>query len=184
MRACDNPFATHRVLRQRYRLSEPEWSELLSRAADNRYRGAIVGAHGSGKTTLLEDLGQRLAARGWRVSTVTLRAERRRLPPLRRFGLGEMVLCDGAEQLSAWDAMRLRWLTRIAEGLIVTTHRAAGWGPILHECTTSPELLYGLVSALGERLSLQESQELLASHAGNVRSALRELYDSAGRKAT
>ena len=63
-RACDNPFAVHRVLRERYRLSAVQWQALLARLERLGWRAAIVGPHGSGKTTLLEDLAGRLEGQG------------------------------------------------------------------------------------------------------------------------
>ena len=67
MRARDNPYAAHRVLKVRYRLTESQWQELLARLDELGYRAAIVGPQGSGKTTLLEDLAERLSARGFRI---------------------------------------------------------------------------------------------------------------------
>jgi hypothetical protein len=73
--------------------------------------------------------------------------------------------------------VRLR--TRRAGGLVITSHRP-GLLPTLFECTTSPELLAEIVGELsGADL---EAGELYERHRGNVRDALRELYDRwAGR---
>jgi hypothetical protein len=187
LRARDNPFASDRVLAVRYRLSGTTWEELLARLERLGHRAALVGPEGAGKTTLLEDLAPHLEARGFRVHLVQLREGERRLPSgdralPRRLGARDLVLLDGADALTrpAWLALRLR--TRAAGGLIVTSHRP-GLLPTLHECATSPELLAGIVGDLlgagGESgpCPRELSAALFARHCGNLRDALRELYD-------
>jgi hypothetical protein len=177
LRAADNPFAVHRVLRQRYRLGERQWARLLERLESLQWRAAIVGPKGSGKTTLLEDLGERLRARGLRTHLLYLFADCRTLPrDLARLGASDVVLCDGADQLSALAWWRLRIRTSSAKGLVITTHRPRRL-PMLHRCTTTPQLLRDITTSLGVDLSMQESVALHAIHAGNIREALRELYD-------
>ena len=176
-RARDNPFAVHRVLRERYRLSAPEWQDLMARLARLGRRAAIVGPHGSGKTTLLEDLASRLEAERWTIQLLRLNADHRRLRVLSRWDARDVVLCDGAEQLSVLDWRRLAHRAGSAGGLIITSHQA-GRLPVLHRCETSPELLRGLAASLGARLSAGECAGIHARHDGNVRAALRELYDS------
>jgi hypothetical protein len=185
--ARDNPFAVHRVLRERYRLDEAGWDALVGRLAAQDWRGAIVGPHGSGKTTLLEDLAARLEARGWRAHWLRLSAEssvvpaefsRRVLPAL---GARDALLVDGAEQLgiAAWWALCLR--ARRSGALIATMHRA-GRMPVVHRCATSPELLRGLADSLGASLAPADAVALHARHRGNIREALRELYDVAAAR--
>jgi hypothetical protein len=175
-RARDNPFAVHRVLRERYRLSALEWRELIARLEGLGWRGAIVGLHGSGKTTLLEDLAGRLEGLGWRIHLLRFNASQRRLAVGSRWNAGDFVLCDGAEQLNVLDWRRLALRSRSAGGLVVTTHRA-GRLPVLHRCETSPQLLHSLAASLGVPLSTRECGELHARHDGNLRAALSELYD-------
>jgi len=185
--ARDNPFAVHRVLRQRYRLDESGWAALLARLDAQGGRGAIVGPHGSGKTTLLEDLAPRLESRGWRVHVLRISAEERVIPQafLRQMapslGARDALLIDGAEQpgLAAWWSLCLR--ARRAGALVATVHRP-GRLPLLHCCVTSPELLRALVVALGETLGPAEAVALHARHRGNLREALRELYDAAAAR--
>lgn len=174
MRARDNPFASHRVEKLRYRLPEGlTWDRLLDRLAALRYRAALVGPHGRGKTTLLEELASRLKALGFRVRTVTLRQEERRVGRLGGLGADEILLLDGAELLGRLAWLRVRFACRRAGGLIVTSHRA-GLLPTLLECRTTPELLADLARELtGEEL---EVGELFARHGGNVRMAFREMY--------
>jgi len=176
-RARDNPFSTHRVVRERYRLSAQEWDALLERLDHLGRRGAIVGPHGSGKTTLLEDLAGRLEARGARITLLRFNTSQRRLAQSRMvWTAGDVILCDGAEQLSLPDWWRLKIAGRRAGGLVITTHRA-GRLPVLHECRTSPELLCTLVASLGVAVEARECERLHARHGGNIRDALRELYD-------
>lgn len=185
LRPGDNPFAVQWVVEIRYRLPENlTWEDLLDRLAAMRWRAAIVGPHGHGKTTLLEDLEPRLQARGFRVRTISLREAHPRLDRadrsvLRSLGPQDVLFLDGAEQLGwlSWVSMRLR--TRRAGGLVITSHQS-GLLPTLCECETTPELLAEIVSELsGAEVDVEE---LHARHGGNVRDALRELYDRrAGR---
>jgi hypothetical protein len=186
LRARDNPFAVQRVHAIRYRLAGITWEEMLERLAALGFRAALVGPHGHGKTTLLEDLGARLAEEGLRIRTATLRQGERRLGPVRSSALfrdpgpRDLLLVDGAEQLDplSWWTLRLR--SRAAAGLIVTSHRP-GLLPTLHECRTTPELLAGIVADLSGAADGEEVAELFARHGGDLRLALRELYDrSAG----
>jgi hypothetical protein len=186
LRARDNPFVVQRVLEIRYRLPAGlTWESLLDRLAALRWRAAIVGPHGRGKTTLLEDLAPRLTAVGFRVRTITLKESHPRLTReertwLRGLGPGDVLLLDGAEQLGrlAWLFVKLR--SRRAGGLVVTSHRP-GLLPTLLECETTPELLVEILSELGEG-EAPVVEELYARHHGNLRDALRELYDRwAGR---
>ncbi len=182
VRAKDNPFAVDRVLRERYRLDERGWVELLETWERLGRRGALVGPHGSGKTTLLEDLAVRLGRDGWRVRWVRLSAEFSRLPETcdAEFFAGldrtDVVLVDGAEQLGVLSWLSFRWRVRKAGGLVITTHRPGRLGT-LRRCETTAELLRELVAALGEALSAEEAERLYSAHRGNVREALRELYD-------
>jgi hypothetical protein len=186
LRARDNPFAVQRVHAIRYRLAGVTWEELLERLAALDFRAALVGPHGHGKTTLLEDLGARLAERGFQIRTATLRQGERRLGPVRSSALfrdpdpRDLLLVDGAEQLDPLSGWTLRLRSRAAAGLIVTSHRP-GLLPTLHECRTTPELLAGIVADLSGAADGEEVAELFARHGGDLRLALRELYDrSAG----
>lgn len=181
MRAADNPFAVQKVHRIRYRLSGITWEALLGRLDRLGYRAALVGPHGHGKTTLLEDLAPYLEARGFRIRSVMLhtgdrwltRGQRREL--FRHLGPRDLLCLDGAEQLGRWAWLELKLRSRAAGGLLVTSHRA-GLLPTLLDCETSPELLAGIVRDLLGR-EVEAPEALFARHGGNVREALRELYD-------
>ena len=85
---------------------------------------------------------------------------------------------DGAEQLGTVAWRRFRWQTRRAGGLIIATH-TPGRLPTLIECTTSVGLLERIIHRLAPDGLDAESPaaELFARHRGNIRDALRELYD-------
>lgn len=175
-RARDNPFAVDRVLGERYRLSDGEWHALMARLERLGWRGAIIGPHGSGKTTLLEDLAGRMERQGWRVHMLRFNTTGRRLGSLPRWEARDVVLVDGAEQLNVLQWRRLAHRAAGAGGLVITTHRV-GRLPEWHRCETSPELLGRLTASLGVPLSTMECGEVYARHEGNLRAALRELYD-------
>ncbi|MFT3869094.1 MAG: hypothetical protein QM715_11605 [Nibricoccus sp.] len=185
--ARENPFSTDRVLRERYRLDESSWAPLIEKLNYHCGRGALVGPKGSGKTTLLEDLMVRLARPGRRMTLIRLSAESPRLSAVfdaaffDKLDANDAVLVDGAEQLSLFQWLRFRRATRRAGMLIITTHRANRL-PVLHRCVTSPQLLQELVSSLGVDLSSHEAHRLHRHHRGNIREALRELYDRCAEK--
>lgn len=185
-RARDNPFAVEHVLRLRYRFRDGDWPSFLNRLHSRNYRGAIVGPKGSGKTTLLEDLAEQLDTLGLRVHQVILNEQDRAYPvtfvQTVRLSLSEqdVILFDGCEQLSRPAWWRFRWETRRAGGLVVTTHRP-GRLPTLLECQTTPDLLRDLVRSLHEptTLATETFERLFEKHRGNLRDAIRELYDIA-----
>ena len=185
MKARDNPFATDRVLRIRYRPQGCTWEELLTRLAYLRYRAAIVGPDGTGKTTLLEDLESRLATLGFTPKPLRLDEAHRRFAPdfarvfFAQLGPRDIILLDGAEQMSRWAWWRFRSLSRKAGGLVITSHRP-GLLPTLLEARTTPELLHEIVSdLLGAQAEAvrHQTRHLFHQHRGNLREVLRELYD-------
>lgn len=185
MRARDNPFATAHVHRIRYRLPDGlTWEELLARAASMNWRAAIVGPEGTGKTTLLEDFAPKLIKRGFEVVWLRLTREAPRFAPatlreLVSLHTGQVILFDGAEQLSRWAWWRFLRLARRAGGLLITSHRP-GLLPTLLECDTTPELLAEIVADLlteAPKDHCAEARRLHRQHQGNLREALRELYD-------
>ena len=187
-RPADNPFASHRVEALRYRRGVRSFSEIETRLEELGGRAALVGPKGSGKTTLLEELGERLPG-----PTLTIRIPGGDPHPYRR-AIGQLpqrgtqsltILVDSAEQLGAlaWRAFLGR--TVRARRLVATLHRP-GRLPTLWECTTSPQLLHGLVAELAPEYAAAlrpNLDPLFRRHDGNIRSCLRELYDVyAGRR--
>lgn len=185
MIARENPFASHRVLRIRYRPQDVTWKRLLERLAALDYRAAIVGPQGSGKTTLLEDLGARLAANGFYIAALRLDD---RTPFFTRRFLDDffrhvdertVILLDGADRMGRLCWWRFRRRTTRAAGLIVATHRA-GMLPTLLRCRTDERLLREIVDELlspSDDIDEPIVKQLFDRHGGNVRDALRELYD-------
>jgi hypothetical protein len=185
MRARDNPFRSERIEQLNYRLAGATWSDLLSRLEGFGFRAAIVGRHGTGKTTLLEQLAPRLAARGWRTRLLRLGTAQRAMGFRLCCGLSagvesqDILLVDGAEQLSAMGWWRFCRASRNAGGVIITVHRP-GRLPTLYECRSSVELLAELA---GELLRLPagevraEAEVLFERHGGDLREALRGWYD-------
>ena len=190
MRARDNPLRADRVATVRFRLDAIEpgltWEALLARLESLGWRGAIIGPEGSGKTTLLEDLAPHLSAKGWRVLWLRLSREKPRFAPgfLEAFygtlTLHDFILFDGAEQLPGLAWRRFLRDSQHAAGLVVTTHRSGLLPPLAH-CRTNPQLLGEI---LGEMLDDDaarwqgEVENLWVRHHGDLRQALRELYDA------
>ena len=185
MKARDNPFSSDRILRIRYRLHQLTWEQFMRCLADMDYRGALVGPQGSGKTTLLEDLEPALMAHGFRIKWLRLNQTARRPSSwsLKSFfsaiEKNDIILLDGAEQLNRLTWERFKIKSRQAAGLIITTHKP-GRLPTLLKCATHPALLEEIVRALttgGTREIHLPTLELFHKHEGNLRNALRELYD-------
>jgi len=181
VRARENPFRSDRLLSLRYRLQQGTWDSLLARFESLGRRAAIVGPRGSGKTTLLEDLAPRFVEQGWRVRELRLDEETPGYDPavLESLTPRDLILFDGAEQLGrfAWSSFERR--SRGAGGLLLTVHRP-GRLPTLLETRTSPELLAGLVDQiLGDSAAPVRplAPALFEKHRGNLREALRDLYD-------
>lgn len=185
MRARDNPFRSDRVLAVRYRLQGGSWEDLLARFDALGRRAAIVGPKGSGKTTLLEDLAPRFRERGFsirelRLSQETPRFEQGVLEDLfASLTARDLILFDGAEQLSwlAWSRFERR--SRAAGGLLVTVHQP-GRLPTLLETQTDARLLACLIDQILEDRADEAralAPQLFERHGGNLREALRDLYD-------
>ncbi len=191
MKARENPFATWRLEQIPFRLHGLDWNELFARFDALGRRAALVGNHGSGKTTLLEEFGARSGDRGHRVRVFRLTESECHLAAdfwrneLSDLTPDDIVLLDGAEQLSGRGWRKFREITRPAGGVLITTH-CPGRLPTLYECRTTPQLLESLVVNLapgGRWPDERNAAELYRLHAGNVREAFRDLYDVfAGRE--
>lgn len=176
MKARDNPFRTERVDALAYRAEGFAWEALEARLHDLGGRGAIVGPEGYGKSTLLRDWVERIDAAGQPACLVRLEFGQRRLHETQRrmVSASDRIFLDSAEQLGWLGWREVRRLTARAASLVITTH-TPGRLPTLHECRSSPALLAALVEDLGE--SSAGVGPLWTRHHGNIRLALRSLYD-------
>jgi hypothetical protein len=186
--ARDNPFAAHRVERIPYRFAAGTWHAHIERLAGLNFRAAIVGPHGSGKTTLLEQLADRL--RTWPAAPPVIRhlflarATDQAAAELGELRLSDLrdtcVLLDGFERLGV---MQRRVLGQLRSGgLVVTAHRRCRLPTWVHT-TTSRETLDYLLEQLGivpSTTMRRMGDEAYRSTGGNLRDALRRLYDRAG----
>lgn len=177
MKARENPFRSECVDALDYRAEGFSWEGIESRLVALGGRGAIVAPQGHGKTTLLWRWAARAEMRGESVLLVRAAEKQRRLAPSQRARLqtsdSARVFVDSAEQLSFFGWLELRWLTRHAKTLVVTTHRPGRLRTLLR-CRTSPALLEELVRELTGQS--EDCTSLWRRHRGNVRTALAELY--------
>ena len=185
MTAGKNPFASKYTDALPYRFSDTDMVQLMERLAQLDFKAAIIGPHGTGKTTLLEQLGRHLEEKGFPTVPIRFDSRNRRLPR----GLIHRIksertprhayLIDGVEQLSRLAFARLRAAVRTAGAVIVTSHAPCRL-PTLITTRTTPELLGALVEELlgtPGRLPENDIRRLFHAHGGNIRNALRELYD-------
>lgn len=85
------------------------------------------------------------------------------------------VFLDSAEQLGWFGWREVLLLTRRANALVVTVHRPGRLRTVM-DCSSSPQLLAELVGELTGRDGKMD--DLWRRHGGNIRLALRELYDT------
>ncbi len=180
--AKNNPFATDRVLQIRYMPQTCTWDELLARLESLHYRAAIVGADGTGKTTLIEDVARRLTEQGLSCRSIFVTMD---VPApsgqIKKILDGEafnVLLIDGADHLKRFVWRRIkRKINRRNMGLVITSHRPHML-PTLIECSTTPKLLKEIVAGLSRQTAnIEPIENLYHRHRGNIRNALRELYD-------
>ena len=184
MRPRDNPFRSACIERVHYRFPENlSWRHLIQHLQQLGNRAALVGPEGSGKTTLLEELHERIWDLGYRGRL--LRAQPGLLSHIHAQPITkiEFLFLDSAERLTWIEWQQFKWAVRGAAGLVITAHRP-GWLPTLLECRTTPELFEQIVSELigGDLRDFTPAtlRELFVAHRGNIRAALRGLYDLVG----
>lgn len=182
IRACDNPFRVDRLHQLKFRPAGAVEAVLCAFARTSQ-RGAIVGPHGTGKTTLLEEIRTQLLSQQQPVTLLRLSASRRATAPaevaewLRKTTADHVLLLDGAEQLSAWQWFKFSRAARGFAGVLITTHRP-GRLPMLFRTFPSQAVLGDLIRELVPEIADRHSAEqLLQKHRGNLRDALRQLYD-------
>ncbi|MFP4581574.1 MAG: hypothetical protein ACLFQ6_12680 [Candidatus Sumerlaeia bacterium] len=185
MLAHENPFASHRILQVRHMLQDVTEAQLFQRLEALDYRGAIVGPESSGKTTLLEDLQPPLEAKGYICHFLRLNLEKRCFSHAEMAEIAQnstkdtIFLFDGAEQLGFWRWKSFRRKSRLAGGLIITSHRP-GLLPTLLECRGSLEILQVILGRLDPEMPeklRQRASKLYSLRQGNIREVLRDYYE-------
>ncbi len=160
--------------------------EIVSRLADHRWRGEIIGPHGSGKSTLVWALLPEIAAAGREPLRYSFHDGRVTLPGFNRHELElhsqAVLILDGYEQLGIWHRLRVRRACRQTGcGLLVTAHAPVGL-PELYRTRVTPESAMRVVSHLICQPMTSASKAVLAAalaaRRGNLREALFDLYDS------
>jgi hypothetical protein len=183
-----NPFATcwTRPGALPFRFNNDQSVEqLLSKLANQKWRGAIIGPHGSGKSTLLETLKPAIIAAGRSIHTISLHDGQRRLPS--HFVEAWMqngktvIIIDGYEQLG-WPArLRLWHHTRSSgAGLLVTSHAPVRIPPLIHlspDCQLVDQLVRDLCSEVSTTITRADIDASHACHGSNVREIFFDLYD-------
>jgi len=171
-------------------------------------RAVIVGPHGSGKSTLLEHLVPLLGCVVWRQSAaaasggdsavaIVWLSLRRHERPFRQlvdscqfWQRSGLLVIDGWEQLSTWQAIRVCWMTRrTGMGLLATCHRDYWLLPTLTKTAATPERVQQLVTerlvnagclSASEQRRFNELSlltQLLQEEQGSVREVFMRLYD-------
>ena len=155
--------------------------QIAERFAAGGFRGALVGPHGRGKSTLMRALSALpLPGDGHDPDRRWIQAQ---ADGSHRAGLhallrrrGGVLMVDGYDLLGWRDRLAVRRQPRV----LVTSHRPTRL-PTLLRCETSPALLARLVGRLSaeslEQLGDAGVDRLFSDHGGNVRDALRALYD-------
>lgn len=180
----ENPFCSGAIERLEFRLPAGfTWDSLIAKLANVNWIGAVVGPHGSGKSSLLDQLAPRLEQHGLKPRIYRLTAESGQadkdalLAIVREMRAPDMLLLDGAEQLSTRQWLPLRVAVDSLAGCVVTLHRT-GRLPTLMETETTPALFTELIADLtGCTLPPGEAASIHARHRGNMRECFRELYD-------
>jgi hypothetical protein len=165
---------------------DTSWQDIMARLGALDYRGSIVGPHGTGKTTLLDQLEPRLAALGFDIRHLRLDTTTTSFPRkfMREFFAdlesNSVILFDGADQMTGRAWQRFLPRTESCAGIVATSH-VTGMLPTLVECRTTPELLFKLATELKHDTPRELTDRLFATHKGNIRFAIRELYDIVAR---
>ncbi len=183
MRARDNPYRAERLHALAFRFAGADWESLWTRLGDLGGQGCVVGPKGSGKTTLLLELAAFLRGKGMTVRRHAFRTDetvsREDLDQfVESLDGGGLLILDGADLLGPLQWRRIKNAVRGGRGLIASSHRRPLL-PVLYRCRPTPALLEDLIDQLHPRGGCGQpaAVELHARHGGNIREALRELFD-------
>lgn len=176
----DNPFRSACVDALGYVPPNGQtWEEIESRIRAANFRGALVGPHGHGKSTLMHRLAK-LDVPCAREShdVIQVQADGSNLSDVKRaLTIGPPRLFLDGYDLLPW---RLRRKVSRRPQVIVTSHRETKL-PTLFRCETTPRLLGEVIGHLSpvvkQALADDAMAALYSAHHGNIRNALRELYD-------
>lgn|GEM_PF-3564999 len=184
IRPCDNPFNAQRIDRLNYVEFDHSLDEVISRLERCGNRGAIFGAHGCGKSAMLDALGERLMAHGFAPLPLFINQEdAHRLPAswartIARAKPTDALLLDGYDLLPIWARWWVRWRSRNAGIVLITTHRRTPGFETVAKPLPSPELLHRLIDQLAPEIRpWVDINNLYEVTGGNLRDALRLAYE-------
>jgi hypothetical protein len=191
--ARENPFASSRVERLRYRWPGFALEQHLPRLERLSWRGVILGPHGSGKTTLLLELFDHLSrsqplgrhCQLWMVGRERDLQTQQWLELSAGWRPNGILLVDGIERLPWFARQRLLGRTQvfsrsaIPRSIIATSHQSLGL-PVWVDCKTDEALMEQLVLELLPHASpvlIEEAKQQFQASAGNIRQVFWKLYD-------
>ena len=185
MKSHSNPFASRCMESIPYQFTDISLHTVMEQLASQNFRGSITGPKGSGKTTLLETIGRQLGQTGFSCDYLYFKKDsklrcRQQLKPVTGEDISKTAyLIDGTEQLSRFEWSRLYSKIKLSGAVVLTAHVKSPLPPLIHT-QTSPSLLYDLVLKLNGKTDMISEQavfDLYHRHKGDIRQALRELYD-------
>lgn len=179
VRPSENPFRSAAVDALRYQPEPETLGQIAARFGAMGFRGALIGPHGHGKSTLMRELAK-IDPPGDADShpVVQIAADLSNIHALR----SHLRHLPGVLMVDGYDLLPPRWRFAVwkRKTVLITAHRPTRV-PTLLRCESSPALLARLIGRLspdiGAGLGGAEVDRLLRAHRGNVRDALRELYD-------